>query len=172
MITTARLSLAPLLSCTPLIGTGAVDMGLPAEYDLELDSAEWLTDVCSYETTDLATELGGGSSVITGFTFKNIYGETFASPEGAEFIRIQIERIAGAPAPDPAAPVEVVMSGPGMPTFTMDLMDACDLAFYLPRASINAVVWTASSHLAITVGAANLTRLKVRITLKLWKENV
>ena len=99
MITTARLALAPLLQSTPGFGSGSVDIGLPSEYELELDSAEWLTDVCSYETTDLAAELGGGSSVITGFTFKNIFGQEFTAPQGAEFIRVQIERIPGAAAP-------------------------------------------------------------------------
>jgi len=166
-ITAARLALAPSLLATPVIGEGTIDAGLPASYNLPLDDGDWTYAAVIYrgtDTLDIST-----SSVFTSFTFTDVLGDPFTSPAGVEFLRIQVERVESSPAPDPAYPVAIVLTGPGLPSLAQDVMAPYDVCFYQPYVAGFTTALSGSSHLNILVPSANAASLRFTLTLYLRK---
>lgn len=163
----SRLTITPEFIMEPTLGTGRNDFGLATAYEMAPDDDDWTYTTFVYSgntTADFAT-----SSVISDYTFIDALGDDFGTPLGIEFLRIQVSRIPDTSPPDPAHPVSIVITGAGLPSYTVDVMAPYDVTFYQPYVSGYTTALGATSHIWAEVPAANQGILLLTITMKLRK---
>lgn len=164
----SRLTITPEFIMEPTLGTGRNDFGLATAYEMAPDDDDWTYTTFVYEgntTADFST-----ASNFSTMTFVDALGDTFGTPLGIEFLRIQVSRIPDTSPPSTADPVEIVIVGPGLPTLTVDAMAPYDAIFYQPYVSgYTTALNGATSHLAASVPVANQGILLLTITMKLRK---
>jgi len=165
----ASIAIAPVLQLTTTDATNYIDVGAPSQYDLQIDDLTYKADVINYRGNDIVADLSSSSSAFAGFTFRNDFGVSFGTARGFSLIRIKVTRVTGSASPDLAHPVSIVLTGPGLPAFTVDVVAPQEFVFIQPIGSL-ADLNATTSHIAATVPVENQGILALHIQLHAWKD--
>lgn len=168
MLNSATLSIAPVLQIRTSKSTGFLEVGAPSHYELRVDDA-YKTDIINFTGNTLNDLRSGSGTELSGYALKNDFGETFAAPRGFEMIRFIVERIPDSDDPDPAHPVNIALSGPGLPDLDIDLIGPAEIVFYQKILSVPDLDG-ATSNLLAEVPTENQGILKLTMQLKAWKD--
>lgn len=168
MIQNATLGIVPSLHVTTEKATGFLDVGSPSNYELVTDPLVYQTDVINFTGDSLAELRSGSGTELSGYTFKNAFGQAFTSPRGFEMIRFIVERVPDSGTPDAGHPVNITLSGPGLPDLDIDLTGPAEIVFYQKPLSVPDLDG-ATSNLSVEVPVENQGILRVTMQLKAWK---